>query len=364
MSDYIPYPLSLSFSMKHFVRASRTLRRGFTIIELMVALVVTGLLAAMLLKISTDVLNTYNQTTGELDSHLAARFALDQIAEDLQAAVSRRDGGVWLAVTVRDKKSDLEATGKWVDDSVSKPIESSLRMDQEEFENCRYGVGGVWLRLITQSTDMLTETPGARAVSYLIDRRGSGSSEDESSELGTHRYTLFRGDVSPKDSFEAGFNLHPTDGDYAEVGDGGTRDAGQVKSPHRDNGFIDNVIDFGVRFYVKDNDPAFPNGLRLVFPANSEGYLSNDDTEHLATTDPEYRSQGDKIGYSTIYPEVVDVMVRVLTMEGAEAIRAFEEGVTKRPAEYADEPDEYWWFLAEQYSYVFVRRIQLYPSGV
>ena len=339
-------------------RATKTIRRGFTVIELMVALTVTGILAGMLLKISNDVLDTYNQTTGELDSQLAARFVLDQLAEDLQAAVSRRDGRVWLAATVR---RDVNLTGKWVPgNSMNKPIESSLRLDEEALEDCRFGVGGVWLRLITQSPDALSSMAGARAISYAIDRRGTQSPENESSDgAAAKRYTLFRGDVSPKNSFLAGFNLHPVDGDYTNAGGADTRDAGEIKSPDMENGFVDNVIDLGVRFYVKD--PDFINGLRLVFPSDSEGGLANDDYEHLATTDPDARNDGDP--YSTIYPEVADVMVRVLTMQGAEAIRAFEEGDSPRPSEYSSD-GEYWWFLAEQQSHVFVRRIQLYPSGV
>ena len=397
--------------MKPLVRAAKTLRRGFTVIELMVALVVTGILASMLLKISNDVLNTYNQTTGELESHLAARFVLDQLAEDLQAAVTRRDGKVWLAATIRDKKSTRDLTKQWEDAAAfDKPIDESLRLDEELMENCRFGVGGVWLRLITQSSDVLSGQPGARAVSYLIDRRAVGTPDDSegtSSSLATRRYTLFRGDVNASASFMAGFNLDPSDGDYTQPGDGGTRDTGQVNSPALDNGLIDNVIDFGVRFYVKDPDsdgdgysdsfevyhgsdpeekdddfsPKKPdegkpppplNGLRLIFPADSSGQLSEFaelDTDHLATglppdDDSDDDSSSDDEGYfSTRYPDVVDVMVRVLTLEGAEVIRAFEEGDSPRSSEY-DSDDEYWWHLAEQYSYVFVRRIQLYTSGL
>ncbi len=273
--------------MKPLARAAKTLRRGFTVIELMVALVVTGILASMLLKISNDVLNTYNQTTGELESHLAARFVLDQLADDLQAAVTRRDGNVWLAATIRDEKSDLDITDQWKDAaSVDKPIDESLRLDEELLEDCRYGVGGVWLRLITQSPDALEGKPGARAVSYLIDRRAVGtpdSSESESSSSATRRYTLFRGDVSPRNSFKTGFDLDPKDGGYSklEAPDKEARDKGQVKSPALKNGLIDNVIDFGVRFYVKDPD------------TDGDGYSDSFEVYH--GSDPEVKDENLKL---------------------------------------------------------------------
>ncbi|MBL62264.1 MAG: hypothetical protein CMI30_02540 [Opitutae bacterium] len=332
-----------------------SISRGFTILELMVALVVTGILAAMLLNISSGVLDTYEETTGELDSHLQARFALDQLTEDLQAAVSRHDGKVWLAVTVR---RDEELTGQWIGDKQSKPQEASLSLNQDRIQDCRYGFAGVWLRLITLSPDSLTSETGARAVSYLIDRRPINKSNSSASDC---RYTLFRGDVSPENSIEAGFNLHPVNGDYTEKGGGDSRDAGQVKNPASENGLVDNVIDFGVRLYVKDSEST--TGLRLVFPADRNGNLSNTDFEHLATSNFEDRDDDPDNPYSTIYPEVVDIMVRVLTRKGELAIRSFESGDTKLPPKFSS-ADEYWWYLAEQNSHVFVRRIKLYPSGV
>ncbi len=115
--------------------------------------------------------------------------------------------------------------------------------------------------------------------------------------------------------------------------------------------------------------------MRLIFPADSNGKLSELDTDHLATGLPpeddsdddsaegESSSSDEQVYFSTRFPDVVDVMVRVLTVAGAEAIRAFEEGDTPRSSEFSSDA-EYWWHLAERHSYVFVRRIQLYPSGI
>ena len=75
-------------------------RKGFTLLELLVAVAVTGLLAALLLNITTQVVTTQTKATGDLETNQAAQFILDRIQEDLQCAVYRNDGNVWLAATI------------------------------------------------------------------------------------------------------------------------------------------------------------------------------------------------------------------------------------------------------------------------
>ena len=69
-------------------------RKGFTLLELLVAVAVTGLLAALLLNITTQVVTTQTKATGDLETNQAAQFILDRIQEDLQCAVYRNDGNV------------------------------------------------------------------------------------------------------------------------------------------------------------------------------------------------------------------------------------------------------------------------------
>ena len=59
------------------------------------------------------------------------------------------------------------------------------------------------------------------------------------------------------------------------------------------------------------------------------------------------------------FPEVADVMMRVLTEDGAKMIDALESGagVVIRPAGSTDA--EWWWSVAEANSRVYVRRIYL-----
>jgi len=62
------------------------------------------------------------------------------------------------------------------------------------------------------------------------------------------------------------------------------------------------------------------------------------------------------------FPEVIDIMIRILSSEGASAISAFEDGLIPTPSGFS--PDEYWWELAEKNSEVYVRRIRVFASGI
>ena len=62
------------------------------------------------------------------------------------------------------------------------------------------------------------------------------------------------------------------------------------------------------------------------------------------------------------FPEVIDVMIRVLTSEGESAINALEEGLTPVPAGF--EEGEYWWEIAEKNSEVYTRRIKIFSSSI
>ena len=98
------------------------------------------------------------------------------------------------------------------------------------------------------------------------------------------------------------------------------------------------VVDFGVRGYAYENDAA--NGgltLREIFP--------------LDAADLDYRGGGllAADGTRRPYPAVIDVMLRVLTDEGARRIAAFEAGRAAGD----------WWDIASTHSVVFIRRIRL-----
>ncbi len=61
--------------------------------------------------------------------------------------------------------------------------------------------------------------------------------------------------------------------------------------------------------------------------------------------------------YRHAFPDIAEVMLRVLTDEGARLIAAYEAGHLQPPAGVA--PADYWWSLAEAHSQVFTHRITI-----
>ena len=77
----------------------------------------------MLLLISTQVLETQSRTNAELERNQVAHFVLDQIQEDLQCALFRNDGNVWMAVSILNESGN---SGSWVEASKTSFAKSPL----------------------------------------------------------------------------------------------------------------------------------------------------------------------------------------------------------------------------------------------
>jgi prepilin-type N-terminal cleavage/methylation domain-containing protein len=313
-------------------------RRAFTIIELLVAATITAILAGLMLTVVVNVLNSWTRSHGSLEAEAQARFALDQLTTDLQGALFRSDGNVWLAATVVDNTA---TSGKWTAAAAGAKPSSLDVMDTRnglaapgQFADARFGIAGVWLRFIT-ARPAAQATPAAPAapvaVGYqLIRRVPLGATAGEA------HYMLYRAEVSPTNTFTAGYNLDPATGGYLAASDV-DGNAGNLIKPPELRVIADNVVDFGLRLYTRN---AATGALTLVYPVNAT------DLQHLAKAPPTAATVADR------FPEVADVMLRVLTAEGARQISALEAGQIK-----AD-----WWTIVAANSKVFTRRIVLNAS--
>jgi type II secretory pathway component PulJ len=330
---------------------------------------ITAMLATVLLMVAATAISQWDRTTGRLRSAAAARMALDQMEADLEGAIFRADGNVWLAVTVLP---DTTLSGQWRSAPIAaqaKPGNTNpgtLNLGASNLEDARFGVAGVWLRFFTTRADTnasAEELPAPVAIGYQIIRQNVTSSA-----ASEQRYLLFRSEVRPTLShsggigvFEAGYDLDPAASPATPylTSSGTTGDPGNLLRPPLGAALLDNVIDFGVRFYVREK-----GNLRLAFPATpasagaapaagapTQATPPAAAAEHLAR----YSSPAANDAYRNAFPEVADIMLRVLDDEGARLLSAYEAG-RLRPSSGISAPD-YWWALATAHSQVFTRRV-------
>jgi hypothetical protein len=297
---------------------------GFTLIELLTAAAITLLLAGMIVSVISDVLGKWSRTHGTFAADSQARQVLDQIEQDLQGALYRDDGNTWLAATVQPESG---VSGAWV--GSTKPVAASLNPAAADLAAARFGAAGVWLRFFTavgHGDASAPELSAPAAVSYQIIHRAPTPAGSEA------RYLLYRSAVTPAATFAAGFDLGSA---RYNPGSESIGAAGSLVTPGVLQVMAEDVIDFGVRFHGYEADPV--SGLvqlRRIFAVDST------DLEYRANASPGTRHQ---------LPVTADVMLRVLTPEGARQIAALEAGRITGD----------WWKIATANSRVMTRHIHL-----
>lgn len=297
-------------------------RKGFTIIELLVAVGVTALLVSMMLGIVVNITGGWSRSSGSLESGNQARVVLDQLTSDLQAAIIKNDSNVWMVASA-GISDGWSAAGQNIG-----YIPAAVAPSLPKLEEYRFGPAGVWFRFFstvpgTNTAGQLSTLSAPRAVAYRMIRRAvvSGSSE--------HRYQLYRSEVAPDLTFTEGYNLAA--GGYIAAGTGNT--PGSIRTPDHNNLIANNVVDFGVRILDAAGAVRFPTADSL----------------------PEYRATAGQT-----MPDSVEVFVRILSAEGAQQLALFED----RPAGYTPPADATWWSIVQGNSRVYTRRVDLKAKGL
>lgn len=318
-------------------------RRGFTLLELLVAMGLSLAVVALLSVLVARFSETWRRASGQMTASMQARAALDQLAADLQGAFVRDDGQAWLAVRVRENAGDVPLWDNAGAASRQKPAALSLRLEGANIADERFGVGGCWLRFF--SAQRMADQPAGVpvALGYQIVRRRLNAASEP-------RYFLHRAEVRPvRDSvgigvWESGCNLAGAAAlPYAQPSaenSGALGDPASVARPSALGTVLaDSVVDFGVRLFVRDG-----SGARMVYPR--------------ADARAEYQAG---VESDMPWPAEAEIVLRVLTLEGAARIADIEavpSRVGTRPAEYATDA-EWWWAVVEQHSKVYVRRVEL-----
>ena len=312
---------------------------GFTLLELLVAVTITLLLAGILLSVTTSTLTIWRRAQDNFSSGAQAKLALDLLERDLQAAIHRKTavGTIWLAADVTNVPGSMASHG-WQTATLMKPAASeSQRLVPDpvnglapNIADARFGFSGAWLRFIASTGESGNELALPRAIAYQIARRPVSGAISATNPADV-RYTLFRSFVSNQTTFTTGYDVAAGYGS-ALTNPGTSSDA-----------LATNVVDFGVWLYVRDAAGA----LRRIYPTNN-GDLVHAATDAVAPAD------------SNRFPEAADVMVRILSDEGARILDAMESssGAISRPANFANDA-EWWWAVVEANSRVFTRRIEI-----
>jgi prepilin-type N-terminal cleavage/methylation domain-containing protein len=345
--------------------ANRT-KKAFTVLELLVALAVTAVLSGLLLTISVQVLNTQKQSSNDLETNQVAQLVLDRIEEDLQCAIFRNDGNVWMELSMQHGiNTDWQEPDN---PNLSKPdsvryLWATSSMPTSTFEggplkNARFGKASVWLKFFTQAPDMdidSNNSGGARAIGYQLIRHGVTAAPKSS-----RRYQLYRSDISERNTFQRGYNLPDYSENPHQNEDSSTlRVSSAIKIPINSDpaqanvfSLAINIIEFGVRAYVVENKSTGSGNLIQIFPYNETNSMHS----LKCKSNPKVNQDEGR------FPDVMDVMIKVISNEGARILERYEEGLVKKPEELSNE--EYWWQIAEQYSATYIRRIKIYGQGI
>lgn len=370
----------------------RRARSGFSLIEVVVAAAITAVIAGIIAGLVRTVSGNFARAGGRLGADAQARRVLDQLQTDLQGAMYRDDGNMWMAIDVLDRTNNSTL---WTEAGRNAKPQGGLSLDiaatrtdliaseRGKLENARHGKAGMWLRFfttgraVTNAAGTTVTVPSApTAVAYQIVRRPmatSSTAQNQSAAYMLHRAearpTVARvGTVDRPGALETGFNLLAAgyttpvaaNNNGATVGDPvSLRIPGTNSGAARnfDSVLADHVVDFGLRCYVYD--ATRPGGLRLVFPTNASGALAGTATSTYRPTLPSTTPPG-QWGSERPFPDVIDVAVRVLTEEGAAQIANIEKvqtPVLQIPQKYNNNASQWWWGVAQENSRVYTRRI-------
>ena len=322
---------------------------AFTLLELLVAVAITLVIAGLMLAVTTQVLNLWRRTQGAHLQASTARQVFELLERDLAAALHRHYANRWLALDILDTPVALTNHG-WLATGAMKPANGgSLRPLPEPDANglrrlreARFGFSGAWLRFVTTNVESGGSLPAV--VAYQVVRRPV-TGDPVVANPAPVRYALYRSVVSTAETFAQGYDV--TAAAYGSTSNTPSsalstafRLPRNVTNPSHANLLAANVVDFGCWLYRRDA----AGELVRIYPG-----AAGDVTHHAV---------GQSAADDSRFPAVADVMIRILSEEGATLVEAMELGRVERPPQHASDAD-WWWAVVEVNSTVFIRRIEI-----
>ena len=306
-------------------------------------------MAGLMLAVTLGALGFWRRQQAAQIQTVTARQVFDLLERDLQTATYRRDSNRWLAVDILDTVPALANHG-WLASGLIKPAGGgSLRPlppadagGVSWISEARFGLSGAWLRFVATNVESGGSLP--TVVAYQVVRRPV-TGDPGAGNPAPVRYNLYRSAISDSSSLSSGYDLTAaaygsTNNTPSSALSTAYRQPRNVTNPSHANLLASNVVDFGCWLYIRD-----PAGeLVRIYPD------AGDDMSHQAV--------GQSLASDSRFPEVADVMVRILGEEGAALLEAIERGQIARPPQYPTDA-VWWWSVVEANSAVFTRRIEI-----
>lgn len=279
-------------------RYAKKRRSAFTLIEIMVATVIMVILVGLVIQITTQVLNVWNESSGKLSANAEARIALDLLTQDLETAVFRNNGKQW------------------------------LRVDAPAASGGPYSNQTVALKLFSPALDRDQSTPGdICAIGYHLE---FGPAYENASD---NVYALYRMLIGPEITFDTYMGSSSD-----AVQDSLTGAPGWDKSSivSDENYLAGNIIDFKVLLYEEDS----ASGTARLINASSDLKLEEKSFYFGGTG-------SGLIDEPLLYAEVI---LTVISDEGLQLLQRFDDvGAFEQYATAAD--------IVREKGEIFTRRV-------
>ena len=233
-----------------------TQARGFTLLELMVAMSITVILLGIVTYLTSMSMDTYKKSRDQVRSARQAKEALDAIGKDFQAMVLRKDGNdfEWLHAEVEPELVGDAAANITLAGPANKKITNACRVIFFAGAADRYG------------GDASGGSGDVSAVSYRLVYRDQISNEDPDADGAHPVFTLYRQIIDPDETFlgrETNPGPPPTyDPTKALLGVPNLKDAyesggdasHESDSSNAENVLVENVYELTMTFIVEYTD--------------------------------------------------------------------------------------------------------------
>ena len=241
-----------------------TQARGFTLLELMVAMSITVILLGIVTYLTSMSMDTYKKSRDQVRSARQAKEALDAIGKDFQSMVLRKDGNdfEWLHAEVEPELVGDTAANITLAGPANKKITNACRVIFFAGAADRYG------------GDASGGSGDVSAVSYRLVYRDQISNEDPDADGAHPVFTLYRQIIDPDETF-LGREINPGppptyDATKALLGVPNLKEAYELggvashesDSSNAENVLVENVYELTMTFLVQVtlvDDPINPD---------------------------------------------------------------------------------------------------------